>query len=110
MARSRAWIEALQVLGDLGLRPTIEDGVIYVQTPGSFRLDNLEQVQQKLRRPGRPADHLAGRQHRPIHGSNPRRHPSLADGCGRAFHGLEFRPLALALKILSCVRLLIELK
>jgi hypothetical protein len=43
---------AAQLLTQLGLRPSLVDGIIYFQTPTSFRLDDADQVRRVLEQPG----------------------------------------------------------
>jgi len=42
---------ATQLLADLGLHPTVVDGIVYFRMPDSFRLDDVEQVRRRLQRP-----------------------------------------------------------
>ncbi|MEJ3745560.1 hypothetical protein WEI85_19995 [Actinomycetes bacterium KLBMP 9797] len=43
---------AVEMLIKLGLRPKDVGGIVYFQTPTSFRLDDAEQVRQVLEQPG----------------------------------------------------------
>ncbi|MET8832849.1 hypothetical protein ABZV78_02885 [Micromonospora sp. NPDC004540] len=42
---------ATQSLANLGLHPTVVDGIVYFRMPDSFRLDDVEQVRRRLQRP-----------------------------------------------------------
>ncbi|GIJ50962.1 hypothetical protein Val02_78480 [Virgisporangium aliadipatigenens] len=42
---------ATQLLSSLRLHPTVVDGIIYFRLPDAFRLDDVEQVRQRLQGP-----------------------------------------------------------
>ncbi|GAA4586081.1 hypothetical protein GCM10023194_31080 [Planotetraspora phitsanulokensis] len=42
---------ATQLLSNLGLHPTVVDGIVYFRMSDSFRLDDVAQVRRRLQRP-----------------------------------------------------------